>query len=366
MITTAALEAAGLYDPAAPGASDRLTVLESLADKGASLERMVAANEEGNLVSLGLDLVLEGGTMSAAELAERCGIGVDELVDLYRTLGVDVADLSMRVFEESEVEFLALLRATLETFDRDTSKEILRVLAASLSSLAAASISAFVGSVEEELEAAGDELARAEITEAVGGLSLELAAGLRPLFRHHMRGAVEHQRQAMGGSGDRQVSILAVGFVDLVGYTSATAAMPASELVAFTSHFRGRTHEVVTGHGGRIVKHIGDEIMFSSLRADRACEIGLDLVDAFGEEGSTPRGGVAHGPVVARHGDLYGPVVNLAARLADIAVPGELLAPASVAAEVQSSPSLRTDPAGRRVLKGFEEPVAVVSVGRSR
>jgi adenylate cyclase len=361
---SATYEAAGLWDPAAPDAEDRLAMLEFLAERGATLERMVAAETETNLVSLGLDLVLEGGSLTAEDLAARLGVSVEELVNLYRLLGVDVADTSARWFEHDEVEFIGMLQAALRTFDDDTAEEILRVLAASLASLAAASISAFVGSVEGELEAAGDQLRRAEVTQGVGELGLELAAGLRPLFRHHLRDAVVLQRRAMGSSTDRQLSYLAVGFVDLVGYTSTTSSMAAADLVAFTGRFRGRTYDVVTSLGGRVVKHIGDEIMYSAIEAEQACRIGLALIDAFAEHDTRPRGGVAHGQVVARHGDLYGLTVNLAARLADIAVPGELLAPAAVRSAIEDAPDLHAVPAGRRALKGFADPVEVVAVER--
>jgi adenylate cyclase len=355
-------EETGLWDPTAADAADRLAMLEFLAAKGATVERMVAAESETNLVSLGLDLVLESGSLSAEELAEGVGATVGELVELYRLLGVDVGDISARWFEPEEVEFIGMLQAALCTFDNDTAEEILRVLSASMGSLAAASISAFVGSVEGDLEAAGHQLRRAEVTQGVGELGLELAAGLRPLFRHHLRDAVIRQRRSMELSDDRRLSYLAVGFVDLVGYTSTTSTMAADELVAFTGRVRGRTYDVVTALGGRVVKHIGDEIMFSALEAEVACRIGLVLIEDFGEQGTLPRGGVAHGPVVARHGDLYGPVVNLAARLADIAVPGELLAPATIRVGIADVPALRAVPAGRRALKGFAEPVEVVAV----
>lgn len=357
-----AYEAAGLFDPAAPDAEDRFATLDFLASRGASVDRMVAAETETNLLSLGLDIVLESGTLSAEDLARRTSTPVEYLVNLYRLLGVDISDTESLLFEEAEVDFLAMLSAALATFDGETAEEILRALAASLSSLAAASISAFVGSVEEQLAATGDQLHRAQVTQGVGELSLELAAGLRPLFRHHLRDAVVLQRRAMGSSTSRQLSTLAVGFVDLVGYTATTAEMAPEELVGFTSLFRKRTYDVVTESGGRVVKHIGDEIMFSALEAEQGCAIALGLIRSFGEEGTLPRGGVAFGQVVARHGDLYGAVVNLAARLADIAVTGELLAPASILPAIRDSTSLRAEPAGRRMLKGFEQPVEVVSV----
>jgi adenylate cyclase len=62
---------------------------------------------------------------------------------------------------------------------------------------------------------------------------------------------------------------------------------------------------------------------------------------------------VAYGPVIASGGDLYGPIVNLASRLADIAVPGEVLVNDAIAGTVTDH---AFEPAGRRQLKGFSEP----------
>lgn len=166
--------------------------------------------------------------------------------------------------------------------------------------------------------------------------------------------------------------MLAVGFVDLVGYTSRTAEMEPAELIDFVGEFRERTTEVVTRHGAQVVKHIGDEIMFSAMDPMTACHVASDLIDAFDATGASPRGGVTSGPVVARHGDLYGPVVNLASRLADAAVPGELLVPVSlvddagsIEADTDGDGGLRFVAAGRRQLKGFDRVVEVASVERT-
>jgi class 3 adenylate cyclase len=57
----------------------------------------------------------------------------------------------------------------------------------------------------------------------------------------------------------------------------------------------------------------------------RACDIALTLVERFaGDDGVTPRGAVAAGEVLIRHGDYYGPTVNLAARIAELAAPAEI------------------------------------------
>ena len=114
-------------------------------------------------------------------------------------------------------------------------------------------------------------------------------------------------------------------------------------------------------HGGRIIKHIGDEVMFVAIDPVAGCELALALMSEFHDDGIQPRGGLAFGDVVTRQGDYYGEVVNLASRPADLAIPGEVLADENVRAAAAESGFL-FEGAGRRQLKGFEEPVPVYSV----
>ena len=360
-------EAAGLVDPAAPDAAERLELLRYLSGLGADLDRLRRAAVEDDLVAVGLDLLLEDGGLTVDELADRMDVAVDDVIDAYRLVGVEIPDRSSPVFEESELAFVELLTATVDTFPDDATREILRAISLSLASLSAAAISAFVGSVEVGLAGAGDPLGHASVTRAAGEMGLELAAGLKPLLRHHLRQGVQRQRRGTRRSGDRRAIVAAVGFVDLVGFTARTAELDIEELIHFIGEFRERTHELVDAGGGQVVKHIGDEIMFSCAGLAEACRIGRSLVEAFETEAAAPRGGLAAGRVVARHGDLYGSVVNLASRLADTAVPGEVLAPADAVAELQATggaDDVVFVPAGRRQLKGFEDPVQVVSVER--
>jgi class 3 adenylate cyclase len=86
-----------------------------------------------------------------------------------------------------------------------------------------------------------------------------------------------------------------------------------------------------------------------------------DLVAAFTDDGTQPRGGLVFGEVLFRHGDYYGPIVNLAARLVDAAIPGEALVDRTVVEALKDDDQV-FEPAGRRMLKGFDEPVAVWSL----
>lgn len=353
---------AGLYDPAAPDAPDRLALLQYLAECGVSLDAMVAADREGDLPAAAFDHRLSAGERSAAELAARLGVPTDEVVETFRLLGVTIADPDERRFADGEERVVELLHRAQELFPPRMAQEILRSIGAGLSMMAEAAVSAYMGTVEGDI-GFDSPLEQAVTTTMAGELGLELGTTLQPLLRHHLWASVMRQREAMRGGGDRRESKLSVGFVDLVGFTPSAGRMGSAELVDFVTEFHRRTFDVVSRAGGRLVKHIGDEVMFSSADPDQACEIAVALIEAFAELPSPPRGGLAHGIVVARHGDYYGPTVNLAARLADIAVPGEVLVEAGVR-EVADPTRFAFEPAGRRMLKGFEDPVEVVSLRR--
>jgi adenylate cyclase len=106
--------------------------------------------------------------------------------------------------------------------------------------------------------------------------------------------------------------------------------------------------------------------MFVTPISAAACDIALTLIERFADDASvTPRGGIAAGDVIVRGGDYYGPVVNLAARLAELAVPREVLVTNAVVTGAVE-PGFHFAPAGRRLLKGFEEPVPLFAAERDR
>jgi adenylate cyclase len=356
--------AAGVYDPDAPDAAEQLDLLAYLVQEGVTLDQIVEAATTRNLTSAVADIRMRGGDVSAADLAAEAGVPVEDVVDTYRLLGIAVHDADEPMFAEAEHRLIDLLGGARAMMPEGMTEEILRAIGAGLTLVAETAVAAFVGSVEDVL-AAGSARTRAEVTTASGDLGLELGTLLAPLLRHHLWAAVLRQRAAMRDAVDRRDSRLSIGFVDLVAFTATTETMRSAELLEFMRSFQSRTFDVVTRAGGRVVKHIGDEIMFASTDADAACDIALALIEEFDDADSPPRGGLAHGMVVARHGDFYGPVVNLAARLTDVAVPGEVLADAAVAAASRLDRFV-FEPAGRRQLKGFTAPVAAVSVSRAR
>ncbi|HYF45919.1 MAG TPA: adenylate/guanylate cyclase domain-containing protein, partial [Acidimicrobiales bacterium] len=77
----------------------------------------------------------------------------------------------------------------------------------------------------------------------------------------------------------------------------------------------------------RVVKMIGDEVMFTVDNCKGAAEIALTLAETYREDEalSDVRVGLAFGPVIEQDGDVFGPVVNLAHRIVSIAYPGSVV-----------------------------------------
>jgi adenylate cyclase len=200
------------------------------------------------------------------------------------------------------------------------------------------------------------EMAHASF-EAVGLLGA-MGDQMIQILRRHVQQATERTRLAQIDHDERHQYRYAVGFVDLVGFTEISGAMSSRELAVFIRDFEGRAHDVVTDVGARVVKLIGDEVMFVAIDADAACRAASALMGGFGNglERVVPRGGLAFGDVLVRGGDYYGSVVNLAARLVEEAVPQELLVSQEL---VDAAPASRFEPAGRRMVKGFEDPIPV-------
>ena len=332
-------------------------VAEFLRSLGGTDEQIEVARRECHLAGLATDLVLAGDAhLSAADLAEMARVDVSLVLGLWRTLGVTVPDADRPMFSERDEQFTTLA----VRFVGSHGDELFRVLGGSLARVAEAAVSLYVQTVEPQMDSPEvDKVIWAKDQAEMAATALRLGDSMGAIFAHHMRDAIDRQRAAQATVRERSLFRLAVGFVDLVGFTPLSQHASPSAVLDLIGEFEARAFEVAAAHNGRIVKHIGDEVMFVALDAAQACAIAQDLARAF-TEGIEPRGGVAFGDVITRHGDYYGPVVNLASRLADLAIPTEVLVDGATAFAAGETFGFR--PAGHRLLKGFDAPVEVFSV----
>jgi adenylate cyclase len=290
------------------------------------------------------------------EIAEAAGLDIDAVERTYRTLGVTTSP-DARQFTSGDVDLVRLLVSSIEgPLEEDEGGQILRVAARALTSIAEAAVAEVRQGVESRHESIDDSIRESA---QMGELAIDLSSGLGVAFRHHLRQAADRQRVGQQGVRDRELIRVAIGFIDLVGFTGLTARLPVDRLVALVNSLERRSAELASNYDVRIVKIIGDEVMFVGLDAKATCAFALDLVATFVDDVVIPRGGLVYGEVLFRHGDYYGPMVNRASRIADLAVPGEILVDGTLA---QIS-GVGAEPAGRRVLRGFDEPVEVFALG---
>lgn len=352
---------AGLYDPTAPDAAERLELLEWIAAYGVDTAQMVAACAAGQLNALVGDLALRPGRrLTFAEVAAATGLSADDVELLWRSTGFPPTDPGEAVVAEHDLGMFAAFRAAAEFFSSDELVHFSRVMGTSMRRIAEAAGEMFLRDVEATLhQGRSTPLDQAKANLAAIELAGTATSVFEPLFRAHLELATQAMRRAREGSHHDFTTVpLAIGFVDLSGFTSRSGSLSSQELLGLVMAFESAAVDLVSRHGGRLIKLIGDEIMFSATDPADACAIAEGLVRHAATLASAARGGVAYGPVITSGGDVYGETVNLAARMVDIAVPGELLVNEATAV----SAGLLFEPAGRRLLKGFAEPVRLWSL----
>lgn len=151
----------------------------------------------------------------------------------------------------------------------------------------------------------------------------------------------------------------AVAFVDLSGYTTLTEERGDEIAAEAAARLQELAEEATRGDGGRVVKLLGDGVILRFEDTATAIRVTLGLVDHIGRAGLPPgHAGVAAGRMVIRDGDVFGRVVNLAARVADQAGPGEVVVEEGVVVVLPAG-TARFEPVGRVSLKGFAEPIAI-------
>ncbi len=355
-------QTAGLYDPAAAGASDRLGLLRFLTEQGCDLDEMVAADRQGRLFALSGDRLVRPGRerFGTAAAAARLGVEPVVLARVWRTLGLpdpDVIGLSA-----ADVEALRMLVAFRALVGDDATLGMSRVVGSSMARIAEAGSSAMrAGFSQIALTVSGSEEATARAYASVAALVPGVGQLMDAVYRHHIDAARRHFEAVEGDIIGLTVRC-GVGFADLSGFTTLSRQLDLAELSKVLVAFEDHASHVVQAGGGRVVKFIGDAVMFVAPQAAVLTAIARDLVThpVAAQAGVVVRAGCAHGDVLAQDGDYFGTPVNLAARLADVAEPGQLLVSESVAKALGTT--FEVGECQARALRGFDGVVPTYSV----
>jgi class 3 adenylate cyclase len=347
---------AGLFDPVGRGADEVREVLDFYNSLGIDPADYRGVDPADLMSSVNMRILQPGRRLSGGEVRDLTGMSVASFERLCRSAGY----ASDGEFTELDVEAFKSFAGGSAVFSEDALNDFSRVLAAAMARVADATTALFRVDVASRIEAAGGrEIDYAHKNQEMTGMLEALFTPMRAFFLNQLIGAVR-----LGDGGRRAVTStsvttinVAVGFCDIVGYTQLSASLAPDELAGFITDFEARATALVNDHGGRMVKLIGDAIMFVAVDPTAAVSAARAIIAAF--DGATPSAGVAYGEVIAIGGDYYGEVVNLASRISDQALSGELLVDS---ATVDGSSGHSFHPAGRRQLKGFADPVAVFAL----
>jgi adenylate cyclase len=347
---------AGLYDANAPDAADRLGFLRHLADRGFTIEEMVAADRDGRLNVLALERLIrdtmQGLTLEAA--SQRAGISRELVERAQRAIGLPPSDDP--VYSENA---LAAFAAAVAFFGPDVALQFSRVMGSSIARIVDAGVSLFVSGL------AGGGTTPLEISthsEDAAQLLLALPETIEALFPSFVNDAVRRLQLTPPSQG---AAPIAIGFVDLVGSTRLVQQLSGPELAQAVGEFETAAYDLAVANDGRVVKFIGDAAMFVAPEPAAACAIGLGLCAAGAAHPLLhgAHGAVGWGEALAQGGDFYGPMVTLVSRLSGIAGPDTLLGTAPLAAAlVDGGAPYDVTPAGSQRLRGFADPVEVFTV----
>jgi adenylate cyclase len=301
-------------------------------------------------------LLLDGPRRyTRSQVAERAGMAPERTRRLWRALGFPDAAEDDPAFTDADIEALEVLSTLIDSgfVGPETEASIARAMGQSLSRLADWQ----TDMLADALVRAGQEEGRSAATadDAVAA-ARALLPRLRQVqdyvWRRHLAANADRLLAAVG-PGDRRE--LAVGFADLVGYTTRSRGMGGRELGAMIEDFESTAAEVIARHSGRVVKTVGDGVLFTAGTGVAAVEIGLELPEVWAADDRPPlRTGAAYGPVLTRLGDVYSPVVNLASRLTSVARPGTLLVDRELADPLDDLPGYKVRRLRRVSVRGYD------------
>lgn len=261
------------------------------------------------------------------QIAAAAGMDYEMSRRIWRALGFPDLDETVVEFDDRDIEALTALQGILSTgipFEEVLS--VVRVYGQALSRMADAETRIFRKHFLEPLVQQGveQESIAGQVEQVVAGLLDATGVALEVGHRRHLGMAAE-TLSLVGAEGATEE--LAVGFVDLVGFTRLSDDLDVDDLGGLVTRFEDIAITRCSDLGVKMVKVIGDAVMFVSPEPVDVLETGLAIVRDADDDSVLPdaRGGLATGPTLPVAGDYFGRPVNLAARLTSLARPSTVV-----------------------------------------
>lgn len=285
------------------------------------------------------------------EVSAEAGVSGELAERIWRALGFATLADDAVAFSDADVAALRRVRTMLDSglLDEQTVLRMARALGRTTARLAQWQAEIMIGAMLPQ---------DAEPTDADLAHVLDTAQRLLPDFEQVL---IHVWRAQLSAAGTRLLTMadlaeetvltkvnIAVGFADLVSFTKRARDLDEHELAELVEGFEARTADVVAARAGRLVKTLGDEVLFTAPTPAVAAEIALDLMET-----DELRIGMAYGPVLPMMGDVFGTTVNLAARLTAIARPGTIVVDTTLADGLKGLEGIETHRIRRRPARGL-------------
>jgi adenylate cyclase len=265
---------------------------------------------------------IEPPSLARAEVEALTGVDSERSVRWWRAMGFPEVKPGEVAFGTEDVEIVRHLGAMIAdgVMTDDDVARLARLMGASFSRLVGAQLAvipALLASLGAGPEAPSRPLDRIDDDPSSDPIGF-VESTMNYVWRRHLLAALAQTLSVGDDDGLRTV-----GFADLSGFSRISKRASAEEITEIVEIFESTAFDVVSAHEGRVVKLIGDEVMFVADSIDDAVEIALELIDRLRLVESLPpvHCGIATGPTVVVGGDVFGPTVNLASRLTDRARP---------------------------------------------
>ena len=295
-------------------------------------------------------LLGEAPSLTLTEMAQRAGTSLEVAQKFWRAMGFADVKPDTVHFTEQDVAALQDTVALLdETSDSPLASasvlELLRAQSYTMDRLVLWELETFVTDLSERL-GLDDTSARLVALDRIADLVELLSRQLTYVWRRHMVSILGRTDAEVSSRGredtgpDLYPLIRSLGFVDIVSFTQRAQGMTKAALTHMLEDFENTARDVITSRGARVVKTIGDAVMYISDDLLIAADVVTALVDELqkGPDAIRVRASLVEGRVISRSGDVFGPTVNLASRLVDAAEPGGIRLDEATAMAILHSP----------------------------
>jgi adenylate cyclase len=310
-------------------------------------------------------------TYTASQLAEKVGWPEETTRRFFRALGFPDSGEEVR-YTQADLATLRMVSEAVEDSDLDLAGAVrmARAIGQNIIRLSDWQVAAISSRADQVTDGAGLDARRRSAQRIGEEVTGAFEAVLVHSWRRHLNAALTRLDVDADVVEQEQTSVVTAGFADMVAFSALSSEMDTNRLGELVEIFEARCGDVVAGQEGRMIKTLGDSVLFVHDDAESALDIACGLIDVIGQDSRLPdvHIGLATGPVVTRMGDVFGPAVNLAARLTGLARRNRVITDEATVAALRPA-NIEARRLTARPVRGFGlvEPIAVRRVGlRSR